>query len=57
MGTQKLTAGQIIEYKGKEILVNSDNTFTAYYSKYSANLTKECKTLNAAKKQVEKWVA
>lgn len=57
MATTKLTAGQIIDYKGKEILVNSDNTFTAYYSKYSANLVKECKTMDAAKKQIDKWVA
>lgn len=57
METSTLKAGQIVEYKGKDILVNSDKTFTAYYSKYSANLVKECKTIEAAKKQIDKWVA
>jgi len=51
------TAGSIIEYEGKDILVNSDNTFTAYYSKYSANLVKDFKKLESAKKQIDKWLA
>lgn len=49
-------AGEIIEYKGKEILINSDKTFTAYYSKHSAHLTKNCKTLEKAKAQIDKWI-
>ena len=57
MTPTKFTSGQIIQYKGKEILVNSDNTFTAYYSKHSANLVKNCKTLSKAKTQIDKWVA
>jgi len=57
MTLTKLTAGDLLDYNGKDILVNSDGTFTAYYSKYSANLVKNCKTLASAKKQIDKWIA
>jgi hypothetical protein len=45
-----------ITYKNRTIIENVDGTFTAYYSNYSANLTKEFKTLAAAKKQIDKWL-
>jgi hypothetical protein len=45
-----------IIYKGKTILECTNGWFTAYYSNYSANLTKDFKTLSGAKKQIDKWV-
>ena len=45
-----------IIYKNRTILENTDGTFTAYYSNYSSNLTKDFKTLVLAKKQIDKWV-
>jgi hypothetical protein len=45
-----------IIYKGKTILECTNGWFTAYYSNYSANLTKDFKTLAGAKKQIDKWV-
>jgi hypothetical protein len=47
---------QEIIYRDRTITENTDGTFTAYYSNYSANLTKEFKTLNGAKKQIDKWL-
>ena len=46
----------LIEYKNRQILEGTDGLFTAYYSNYSANLTKSFKTLTAAKKQIDKWI-
>lgn len=46
---------QEIIYNNKTIIENTDGTFTAFYSNYSSNLTKEFKTLKAAKKQIDKW--
>ena len=46
----------LIEYKNGQIAENTDNTFTAYYSNYSANLTKTFNTLDKAKKQIDKWL-
>jgi hypothetical protein len=43
-------------YKNRTIIENTNGKFTAYYSNYSANLTKEFKSLNAAKKQIDKWL-
>ena len=43
---------QEITYKNRTIIENIDGTFTAYYSNYSSNLTKDFKTLVAAKKQI-----
>ena len=45
-----------IIYKNRTIIENTNGTFTAYYSNYSSNLTKEFKTLNQAKKQIDKWL-
>ncbi len=45
-----------ITYKNRTIIENTDGTFTAYYSNYSANLTKEFKTLKSAKNQIDKWL-
>lgn len=45
-----------LTYKNRTILENTDGTFTAYYSNYSANLTKTFKTLDKAKKQINKWL-
>ena len=44
-----------IIYKNRTIIENTDGTFTAYYSNYSAYLTKDFKTLARAKKQIDKW--
>jgi hypothetical protein len=44
-----------IIYKNRTIIESTNGTFTAYYSNYSANLTKDFKTLAAAKKQIDKW--
>jgi hypothetical protein len=45
-----------ITYNNREIVKNSDGTFTAYYSNYSSHLTKTFKTLDKAKKQIDKWI-
>lgn len=45
-----------ITYNNRTILENTDGTFTAYYSNYSANLTKTFKTLEAAKNQIDNWL-
>lgn len=42
-------------YNGKQIIEENNGTFTAFYSNYSSNLTKNFKTLAAAKKQIDKW--
>lgn len=44
-----------IIYKNRTIIENTDGTFSAYYSNYSSNLVKHFKTLQAAKKQIDKW--
>lgn len=45
-----------ITYNNRTILENTDGTFTAYYSNYSANLTKTFKSLESAKNQIDKWL-
>lgn len=52
----KQTMKNELIYKNRTILENTDGTFTAYYSNYSANLTKTFKTLDKAKKQIDKWL-
>lgn len=47
---------QEIIYRNRTIIENTDNTFTAYYSNYSANLTKTFKKLCAAKNQIDLWL-
>lgn len=42
-------------YNGKTIIEGTNGLFTAYYSNYSSNLTKNFKSLAAAKKQIDKW--
>ena len=44
-----------IIYNGRTIIEGTNGFFTAYYSNYSANLTKDFKTLTAAKRQIDKW--
>jgi len=44
-----------IIYKNRTIIENTNGTFTAFFSNYSSHLTKEFKTLNGAKKQIDKW--
>ena len=46
-----------IIYRNRTITENTDGTFTAYYSNYSSNLTKEFKTLEKAKQQIDKWLS
>lgn len=45
-----------IIYRNRTIIENTDGTFTAYYSNHSSNLTKDFKTLEKAKKQIDKWL-
>lgn len=47
---------QEIIYKNRTIIESTDGIFTAYYSNYSSNLTKDFRTLEAAKKQIDKWL-
>lgn len=44
---------QEIIYNGKTIIENTDGTFTAYPSNYSAYSAKDFKTLKAAKKYLD----
>ena len=44
-----------IIYKNRTIIEGTNGLFTAYYSNYSSNLTKDFKTLDGAKKQIDKW--
>jgi hypothetical protein len=45
-----------IIYRNRTIIEGTNGYFTAYYSNYSANLTKDFKTLEKAKKQIDKWL-
>lgn len=45
-----------IIYRNRTIIECTNGLFTAYYSNHSANLTKNFKTLEAAKKQIDKWL-
>jgi hypothetical protein len=45
-----------IIYKNRTIIEGTNGLFTAYQSNYSSNLTKDFKTLEAAKKQIDKWL-
>jgi len=45
-----------IIYRNRTIIENNDGTYTAFYSNYSANLTKDFKKLASAKKQIDKWL-
>ena len=43
-------------YRSRTIIEGTNGLFTAYYSNYSSNLTKDFKTLAGAKKQIDKWL-
>lgn len=45
-----------IIYRNRTIIEGTNDLFTAYYSNYSSNLTKDFKTEKAAKKQIDKWL-
>jgi hypothetical protein len=45
-----------IIYRNRTIIEGTNGLFTAYYSNYSSNLTKDFKTLLEAKKQIDKWL-
>lgn len=45
-----------ITYKGKQIIECTNGYFTAYPSNYSSNTAKSFKTLNGAKKHIDKYV-
>lgn len=47
---------QEIIYRNRTIIENNDRTFQAYYSNYSANLTKSFRTLEKAKQQIDIWL-
>lgn len=47
---------QEIIYRNRTILETTNGTFQAFYSNHSANLTKHFKTLEKAKKQIDKWL-
>lgn len=44
-----------ITYNNRQIIEENNGTFTAFYSNYSSNLTKNFKTIEAAKRQIDKW--
>lgn len=48
---------QEIIYKNRTIIENTNGTFTAYFSNYSAHLVKSFKTLQSAKNQIDKWTS
>jgi hypothetical protein len=52
---EKIMKNEII-YKNRTIIEGTNGLFTAYYSNHSSNLTKDFKTLAAAKKQIDKWL-
>lgn len=43
-------------YRNRQIIETTHGTFQAFYSNHSSNLTKEFKTLEKAKKQIDKWL-
>ena len=43
-------------YRNRQIIETTNNTFDAFYSNNSSHLVKNFKTLNAAKKQIDKWL-
>lgn len=45
-----------ITYKNRQIIHENDGTFTAFYSNYSSFLSKNFKSLNSAKNQIDKWL-
>ena len=45
-----------ITYRNRMIIEGTNGFFTAYYSNYSSNLTKDFKTLEKAKQQIDKWL-
>jgi hypothetical protein len=45
-----------INYRNRTIIEGTNGLFTAFYSNYSSNLTKDFKTLEGAKKQIDKWL-
>lgn len=45
-----------IIYNNRTIIEGTNGFFTAYYSNFSSYLTKDFRTLKAAKKQVDKWL-
>ena len=43
-------------YRNRTIIECTNGFFTAYYSNYSSNLTKDFKTIEKAKKQIDNWL-
>jgi len=43
-------------YRNRTIIEGTNGLFTAYFSNHSSNLTKDFKTLEAAKIQIDKWL-
>ena len=43
-------------YRNRTIIEGTNGYFTAYYSNSSSFLTKDFKTLDKAKKQIDKWL-
>jgi hypothetical protein len=43
-------------YRNRTIIEGTNGLFTAYYSNYSSNLTKDFKTLKEAKAQIDNWL-
>jgi len=48
---------QEIIYRNRTIIEGTNGCFTAFYSNYSANLTKNFKTLAGAKRQIDNWLS
>ena len=45
-----------IIYRNRTIIEGTNGFFTAYFSNYSSRLTKDFKTLEKAKRQIDKWL-
>jgi len=48
---------QEITYRNRTIIEGTNGFFTAYYSNHSSHLTKDFKSLRAAKKQIDLWLS
>ena len=45
-----------IIYRNRTIIEGTNGFFTAYFSNYSSYLTKDFKSLEKAKRQIDKWL-
>lgn len=45
-----------ITYRNRQIIHTTNGTFDSFYSNHSSHLVKRFKTLDRAKKQIDKWL-